>query len=140
MQALQATYSGINMAHYAFLDDNNVVLEVLVGIDETNTDELPEGFDSWEAYYTNIKGKTCKRTSYNTYKNTHLLGGTAFRGTYAGIGYIYEADNDRFIPYKPYDSWTWNEDSYNWIAPVALPDTDNEYDWNESTQSWDLVE
>jgi len=128
------------MAHYAFLDENNIVLEVLVGIDETNTDELFDGFSSWEEYYTDLKGKTCKRTSYNTFKNEHKLGGTAFRGNYAGIGYVYDADNDVFYQQKPYNSWTLNTDTWHWEAPVEYPELGVNYDWNEDTQSWDLVE
>ena len=71
------------MAHYAFLDDNNIVVEVITGIDET---ELIEGLDP-ETWYGNFRGKTCKRTSYNS----------NFRGTYAGIGYTYDAVNDIFV-------------------------------------------
>ena len=75
------------MAHYAFLDDNNVVTEVIVGIDET---ELIEGLDP-ETWYANFRGRTCKRTSYNN----------NYRGTYAGIGYIYDAVNDVFVAPTP---------------------------------------
>ena len=72
------------MAHYAFLDDNNVVTEVIVGIDET---ELIEGLDP-ETWYGNFRGQTCKRTSYNN----------NYRGIYAGIGFVYDAQLDEFIP------------------------------------------
>ena len=72
------------MAHYAFLDENNVVVQVIVGRDE---DDLVEGVASWEDYYGERHGQTCKRTSYNTAGNQHLLGGVPFRGNYAGIGY-----------------------------------------------------
>ena len=74
------------MAHYAFINDNNIVTEVIVGIDEDNTTDLPEGFADWEAWYADFRGQTCKRTSYNTSANAHTDGGTAFRGNYAGIG------------------------------------------------------
>ena len=60
------------MAHYVFLDENNIVTEVIVGKNEN--DPVPNGFDSWEAYYGNVKGQTCKRTSYNTLRNAHSLG------------------------------------------------------------------
>ena len=73
------------MAHYAFLDENNKVVEVITGIDEDNTSELPEGFSSWEEWYGNFRGMTCKRTSYNTVDGVHNLGGTPYRGTYAEI-------------------------------------------------------
>jgi hypothetical protein len=72
------------MAHYAFLDQNNVVLEVIVGNDEG------EGND-WEAYYASVRGLPCKRTSYNTRNGVHLYGGQPYRGTYAGIGYVFDA-------------------------------------------------
>lgn len=72
------------MAHYAFLDENNVVVEVITGIDET---ELIEGLDP-ETWYGNFRGRTCKRTSYNN----------NFRGVYAGIGYTYDAELDEFVP------------------------------------------
>ncbi len=72
------------MAHYAFLDENNVVVEVIVGIDET---ELIEGLDP-ETWYGNFRGRTCKRTSYNG----------NIRGVYAGIGYTYDAELDEFVP------------------------------------------
>ena len=74
------------MAHYAFLNDNNIVTEVIVGKDEDDNADLPEGFDSWEAWYGDYRGQTCKRTSYNTFGNSHTLDGTPYRGNYAGIG------------------------------------------------------
>ena len=75
------------MAHYAFLDENNVVIEVITGIDET---ELIEGLDP-ETWYVNFRGRTCKRTSYNN----------NYRGVYAGIGYTYDAVNDVFVAPTP---------------------------------------
>ena len=133
------------MAHYAFLDENNIVQAVYVGIDENDLTELPEGVLSWEEHYTNIQGMTCKRTSYNTVANTHTLDGTPFRGNYAGIGYTYDADNDVFIAPTPYASWVIDESTWTWKAPVDEPDlTDDEiaagsyYQWNEDTTSWEL--
>ena len=114
------------MAHYAFLDENNIVTEVIVGIDET---ELIEGLDP-ETWYGNFRGQTCKRTSYN-----HNI-----RKRYAGIGYTYNETLDAFITPKPYASWTLNEETCDWEAPVAYPTGDGIYTWNESTTSWDLVE
>jgi hypothetical protein len=134
------------MAHYAFLNDNNIVTEVITGKDETDTDTLPEGFDSWEAWYSDFRGQTCKRTSYNTFANAHSGDGTPFRGNYAGIGHTYDATNDVFIEPKPYESWTLNEDTWTWKAPVDKPDLTEEqeaagsvYVWNEDTTSWDLI-
>ena len=106
------------MAHYAFLDENNKVIEVITGKDENDTNTLPEGFDDWEAYYLTKRDNAsdCKRTSYNTQNNAHLLDGTAYRGNFAGMGYTYDTENDVFIPPKPYqegkdfvlDTSTWN--------------------------------
>jgi hypothetical protein len=70
------------MAHYAFINENNIVTEVIVGKDEDDNTDLPEGFADWEAWYADFRGQTCKRTSYNTIANTHTLDGTPFRGNY----------------------------------------------------------
>ena len=128
------------MAHYAFLDENNIVTEVIVGKDEDDTTDLPEGFANWEAWYADFRGQICKRTSYNTKANEHNLGGTAFRGNYASIGSTYDEENDVFYDTKPYDSWILNTSNWVWEAPVAYPNDDNFYIWNEETQSWDLQE
>jgi hypothetical protein len=129
------------MAHYAFLDENNIVQAVYVGIDENDTTDLPEGVSSWEEHYTNIQGMTCKRTSYNTIGNVHNNGGIAFRGNYAGIGMIYDEVNDVFYSEQPYPSWVISVDTnWLWKAPVDYPTDGQDYTWNEETQSWDLVE
>jgi hypothetical protein len=83
------------MAHYAFIDDQNVVVEVIVGHDEGH-----QGVD-WEAYYASVHGLTCRRTSYNTRDGVHLYGGKPFRGTYAAIGYTFDASrgpDGEFVP------------------------------------------
>jgi len=123
------------MAHYAFLDEDNIVTEVITGIDEDSTDTLPEGFASWEAWYGDFRGQTCKRTSYNTSANAH-----------SGDGCTYDADNDVFISPKPYASWIMDESTWTWKAPVDMPDLTEEevaanssYVWNEDTTSWDLI-
>ena len=121
------------MAHYAFLDENNIVTEVIVGKDEG------DGTD-WEVEYGNFKGQTCKRTSYNTYGNAHSDSGTPFRGNYAGIGYTYDETNDVFYAPKPYDSWVLDETKWQWKAPVDYPSDNKKYTWNEETTSWDLVD
>ena len=132
------------MAHFAQIDINsNEVVNVFVGRDDT-----VEGIDDWEIYYT-IPGFYVKQTSYNTYGNQHKLGGTAFRGNYAGIGYTYDADNDVFKAPKPYASWVIDETTWLWKAPVDKPADANdehdtslpvkEYNWNEETTSWDLI-
>jgi len=130
------------MAHYAFLDENNIVTEVIVGKDEDDTDTLPDGFTDWEQYYLTKRdlASDCKRTSYNTTQNQHRTGETPFRGNYAGIGSVYDAYNDVFYSPQPYDSWILNTSKWIWEAPIAYPDDGEFYLWNESTQSWDLQE
>jgi len=121
------------MAHYAFLDEQNIVTQVIVGRDE---DDLSDGIASWEDYYGNRHGQTCKRTSYNTLGNQHLLGGTPFRGNYAGIGMTYDEDRDAFISPQPFPSWVLNEATFQWAAPVPYPNDGTPYDWDEDTVSW----
>ena len=124
------------MAHYAFLDENNIVTEVIVGKDES------EDNVDWEAHYGAFRGQTCKRTSYNTQGGIHRLGGTPFRKNYAGLGYTYNTDIDAFVPPKPYASWLLNESTAQWKAPVAMPadagtgEPPKRYTWDEATTSW----
>ncbi len=91
------------MAHYAFLDENNIVTEVIVGIDET---ELIEGLDT-ETWYANFRSQACKRTSYNN----------RIRKNYAGIGYTYDAVRDAFIAPEPANAIGFNEETCQWILP-----------------------
>jgi len=121
------------MAHYAFVDDNNIVTNVFVGRDEN---DLPDGITSWEDYYGDRHGLTCLRTSYNTYGNQHGFGGSPFRGNYAGVGYRYDDTLDAFIPPQPYPSWVLNETTCLWDAPVLYPDDGQPYSWDEDTVSW----
>lgn len=121
------------MAHYAFIDDNNIVTQVIVGRDE---DDLAEGVTSWEDYYGNIHGQRCLRTSYNTVAGVHTGGGTAFRGNYAGIGYTYDEDLDAFIPPKPFESWILNEITFTWEAPIPMPEDGASYVWDEAAGDW----
>lgn len=118
------------MAHYAFLDSNSIVTEVIVGKEEGE-----DGVD-WEAHYGAFRKQTCKRTSYNTHGGVHSGGGTPFRKNYAGIGYSYNQIRDAFIPPRPYASWTLNEDTCLWESPVPYPDDGNRYVWDEITTSW----
>jgi hypothetical protein len=130
------------MAHYALIDGNNVVVQVIVGIDEDDTDNLPAEFDSWEEFYGDFHDLTCKRTSYNTRFGVHTDGGTAFRGHFAGQGMTYDSVNDRFIFDQPYASWTFNESSYKWEPPITQPDNTNtnKYVWNEETYQNDTAD
>jgi hypothetical protein len=119
------------MAHYAFLNMQNIVTEVIAGKDET------DGPTNWEIHYGNIKEQVCKRTSYNTSSNQHSNGGTPFRKNYAEIGSTYDFNRDAFIPAKLYDSWTLNEDTCQWQPPTAKPD--GEHGWNEAEQAWEQM-
>ena len=110
------------MAHYAFLDANNVVTEVIAGIDET---ELIEGLDT-ETWYGNFRGQVCKRTSYNN----------NIRKQYAGIGFTYDADADVFVAPKPYPSWTLDA-NHDWQAPTPKPE--GNYYWNEAELEWVVI-
>ena len=129
------------MAHFAKLD-NNIVLAVHALDNHVTADsEGVEDENIGVAYLTKIhKHSNWKQTSYNTIGGVHQLGGTPFRKNFAGIGYTYDAVKDAFIPPKPYSSWTLNEDTCRWEAPVAYPDDGKRYDWNEETTSWDLLE
>ena len=118
------------MAHYAFLDENNIVTEVITGKEEGNF--------NWEQQYSSFRGQVCKRTSYNTIGGIHKLGGTPFRKNYAGIGFQYDQTRDAFIPKKPFNSWILNEDTCIWEAPVAYPTDGGKYTWNESIINWEL--
>ena len=111
------------MAHYAFLDQNNIVTEVIVGIDET---ELIEGLDT-ETWYGNFRGQVCKRTSYNN----------NIRKRFAAIGHTYSEELDVFIPPKPYPSWILNEETADWEAPIPHPDMVGYFVWNEEQQRWE---
>ena len=127
------------MAHYAFLNDNNIVTEVITGVDEDAKDTLPEGFDSWEEWYADFRGQTCKRTSYNTAGNEHTGEGTAYRGNYAGIGYTYDSENDVFYAPKPYSKWVLNETTWTWEAPEEYPDDGKDYIWNDNKGEWEEI-
>ncbi len=120
------------MAHYAFLDENYVVTEVIVGRDESNFD--------WERHYGDIRGQLCKRTSYNTSGGVHVSGGTPFRKNYAGIGYTYDPQLDAFIPPKPFASWILDETSGLWAAPTPMPTDGKQYTWSENTLAWTEIQ
>ena len=121
---------GKTMAHYAFLDSNNIVTEVIVGKHEGE-----DGID-WEQHYGDFRGQICKRTSYNTISGVHTNGGTAYRKNYAGIGFTYDSTRDGFIPPKPYASWLLDEATCSWNAPTPMPIDDKQYCWDEPTTSW----
>src|SRR6056300_824808 len=128
------------MAHFAKLDKNNKVVFVTVGRDEDENLEL-------ELF--NRTGDLYKRTSYNTRGGIHYDPETnepsadqskAFRKNYAGTGFTYDKTRDAFIPPKPYESWTLNEETCLWDSPVPYPENGKMYTWNEQTQTWELLE
>ena len=110
------------MAHYAFLDENNIVVEVIVGIDETET---IEGVDP-ETWYGNFRGLVCKRTSYNG----------NIRKNFAGVGYSYDNARDAFIAPSPFPSWLLDEETCQWQAPVPYPADGRTYYWQEDVVDW----
>ena len=111
------------MSHFAKVN-NGVVVQVIVA--------EPEFF---ETFVDTSPGEWIQ-TSYNTYGGQHLSGGTPLRKNFAGIGFTYDKDKDAFIPPKPFASWTLNEETCLWEAPVAMPQDGKVYLWNESTTSW----
>lgn len=114
------------MAHYAFLDENNIVTDVIVG---RNENEVIDGISDWEAYYAGIRGQVCKRTSYNG----------NIRKNYAGIGMSYDYERDAFIPSKPFPSWVLDESTCTWVSQVPKPISDGWYNWNENSLSWEKL-
>jgi hypothetical protein len=118
------------MAHFAELDSNNIVLRVMVIhnnelLDENGQESEAKGI----AFCKSIFGENTvwKQTSYNK----------KFRKNYASVGYQYNPVSDAFIAPQPFPSWTLNEDTYQWDAPVPCPDDGHLYIWNEATKSWD---
>lgn len=110
------------MAHYAFIDENNIVTQVIVG---RNEDEVVDGISDWEAHYAELMGQRCIRTSYN-----HNI-----RKQYAGIGFTYDEDADVFVCPQPYSSWSLDE-NHDWQPPTPMPLDDKHYIWNESNLEW----
>jgi hypothetical protein len=124
------------MAHFAKLNSDNIVLTIEVVSDDIATTEQA-GVNFLQNLY-NDKA-TWKQTSYNTYGGVHSLDGTPFRKNFAGVGYTYDETKNAFISPKPFNSWSLNETTCLWEAPVAYPDDNKEYEWNEDTTSWDEV-
>ena len=121
------------MAHYAFLDENNIVTEVITGVDET---ELIEGLDP-ETWYSNFRGQVCKRTSINTISGYHRENKTPFRKYYAGVGCVYDEERDAFRSLQPFLSWTLNEETCIWEPPTPMPSEEGKrFTWDEPTLSW----
>ena len=126
------------MAHFAKLDQDNIVTTINVVHDNEllvdGAENEQKGINFLNTFFNT--SDNWKQTSYNTFKGVHKLGGTPFRKNYAGIGETYNEDKDAFIPPQPYSSWTLNNDTCQWEAPVAYPDDEKEYQWNEETTNW----
>lgn len=123
------------MAHYALIDSNNIVVNVITGVDEniiqTDLDGTQVGGSSeaWEDFYGSrpwFEGLYCKRTSYNN----------NIRKNYAAVGYTYNIDKDAFIPPKPFNSWILNEETCLWESPVPKPDEGWDWAWDEENGLW----
>ena len=112
------------MSHFAQIDENNIVTQVIVIEQDVVDTGLFGAPTSWI------------QTSYNTIGGVHTLGGTPLRKNYAGIGYTYDSTRDAFIPPKPLNSWILNESSCLWEAPTAMPDDGKIYSWDEDTTAW----
>jgi len=125
------------MAHFVKLGIGNKVIQgVVVHNDVATTEQAGIDFLN-NLYKTN---DVWKQTSYNTKGGVHLLGGTPFRKNFASVGYRYDQTKDAFIPPRPFTSWTLNEETCLWEAPIARPEDGQDYIWNEDTQQWDLVD
>lgn len=119
------------MAHFAKIDENNIVISVVV-VDNKDTSDASgvEKEHIGAAHLEKILGGTWKQTSYNG----------NFRKNYAGIGYTFDSVRDAFIPPKPYNSWMINEQTCQWEAPIAMPNDGQMYSWNEEITNWVLVQ
>ena len=130
------------MASFAKLNLENIVTTVVSVVNEVLKDsngieQEAIGVQFLKNLY-NEPEAIWKQTSYNTHGGIHFNNGTAFRKNHAGIGYQYDSQRDAFIPQKNYNSWILNENTCQWEAPIPKPDTENQYTWNEETQSWTL--
>ena len=130
------------MASFAKIGLNNKVIEVLSVVNEVlhdsnGVEQESIGID----VLTKLTGYPLwKQTSYNTRAGVHNNNGTPLRKIFAGIGYTYDEDRNAFIPPKTFNSWILNEETCHWEAPINKPNDDNNYNWNESTLTWDIVE
>lgn len=137
------------MAYYALMNEDNIVMQIISGVDENVTQTDSDGTqvggstEAWEQWYETrpwFSGLYCKRTSYNTRGNQYIgpnPSGTPFRGNYAGIGYTYDNTYDVFYgPQPTYPSWTLSHSTWLWQAPVPYPSDGKDYYWDEATLSW----
>jgi len=128
------------MAYYAFIDENSIVTEVIVGRD---VGEVVDGISDWETFYSDFRGQVCLTTSFQTLGGVHYTDGepsedqsNAFRFNGAGLGFTYDEARDAFIPPQPYPSWVLDEATCLWEAPTPYPEDGEYYTWNETTTEW----
>ena len=118
------------MAHFAKLDENNVVTQVIVVHNNELMDNGQESEAKGVAFCQSLFGGNWKQTSYNG----------KIRKNYAGIGYTYDPDRDAFISPKPFNSWLLNETTCQWESPNPYPTDGKRYYWDETTSSWKVME
>lgn len=118
------------MAHFAEIDESNIVIRVVVMDDDATEETCADQYG----------GGVWKKTSYNTRENIHVRGNPPFRKNFAGIGFNYDSAIDGFVPPQPFDSWVKDTVKGQWVAPVDYPNDGGEYLWNEGTLSWDARE
>jgi len=114
------------MTYYAFLDEDNIVTEIIVGRDEN---DIVDGITNWVKYYSDFRNQKCIK----------ILDSDKSSKKIAGIGFEYDEVEDVFIPPKPFDSWIFNETSFMWEAPIDIPNDGNRYYWDETTQEWKQI-
>ena len=121
------------MAHFAKINESNIVTQVVV-VNDSDGNNDTDGQNFLNNLFKTTH--TWKKTSYNTYGNTHRLGGTPYRKNFASIGFTYDSSRDAFIEPKPYNSWTLDETTCLWEPPVAYPSDGKSYDWDEDNRQW----
>ena len=121
------------MAHFAKINESNIVTQVVV-VNDSDGNNDTDGQNFLNNLFKTTH--TWKKTSYNTYGNTHRLGGTPYRKNFASVGFTYDSSRDAFIEPKPYNSWTLDETTCLWESPVAYPSDGKSYEWDESNRQW----
>ena len=121
------------MAHFAKINESNIVTQVVVVNDSDGNNDT-----NGQNFLNNLfkTTHTWKKTSYNTYGNTHRLGGTPYRKNFASVGFTYDSSRDAFIEPKPYNSWTLNETTCLWESPATYPSDGKSYEWDEDNRQW----
>ena len=123
------------MSHFAKIDENNIVTQVIVA-EQAHIDTLPDS-DKWiQTSYNTGKGKHYKPNSGIEDNGREEDDGTPLRKNFAGIGFTYDSGRDAFIPPKPYASWTLNEETCKWVAPISCSGNELDYVWDEDSRAW----